>query len=195
MKKISLIIVLTSLLFIGKAQESDSLASLKIDLSIDKELKFKKIYGEQYLFGQIKISIKNNSQMPYSLVKMDEHNLLFIDTINNLKYIPFHVCRSAGFRHGETDILTILPGKTQSLIIDSWDCSGGPFKLPPKGNYMLVYRILSQNNLESIPEYKKLLSKNYKSMKDEIFDAEELLKSDSFWSKAFYSDSINIKLK
>lgn len=116
-------------------------ADLEVRLTVRKPLRL----AASRPTGALAITITHHGPTPVELIHPDVHGLRFIDTATGASHTVLHPC-DCGFVLGldpypESRRLRLAPGASTELVLDAWDCGGGPFRLPPPGRYRVSWRL------------------------------------------------------
>lgn len=155
---------------------------LDVQLAVRKPLRL----TASGLKGALLITVTNRGPAPVEAVHPDVHGLRFIDTQTGAVHLVEHPC-DCGFVLGldpypPSRRLRLEPGASTEVLLEEWDCSGGPFAAPPPGRYRVSWRLAAP----AVPDGK---------------DSERLgercravLRNDDMWRGAPVSNELELEL-
>ncbi len=97
------------------------------------------------LTGALVLTVRNPGAAPVDVIHPDVHGLRFVDTTTGAEHTVLHPCDCAFVLgldpYPEARHLRLAPGASTEVVLDAWDCGGGPFHLPPPGRYRVTWRL------------------------------------------------------
>ncbi|MFP2906969.1 hypothetical protein ACLESD_18375 [Pyxidicoccus sp. 3LFB2] len=114
---------------------------VEVQLTVRKPLRL----SASRLTGGLVLTVRNAGTTPVEVLHPDVHGLRFVDTTTGATHSVLHPCDCAfvlGLEpYPESRLLRLAPGASAEVLLDTWDCGGGPFRLPPPGRYRVSWRL------------------------------------------------------
>ncbi len=141
------------------------------------------------LKGRVRIQLTNDGPAAVQLVDPEIHGLIFQDPDGGeLRVVP-HPCQCVrdARQPDQARRIELAPGESTDSTLEEFGCGGSSWKAPPRGRYLLSYRIHGSATLPA--------EDADGSVKETLDRCVTRLQSETYWEGAFASEPVEIKLR
>ncbi|MCP3141870.1 hypothetical protein [Pyxidicoccus xibeiensis] len=156
--------------------------AVEVRLAVRKPLRL----SASGLTGGLVVTLTHPGTTPVDVVHPDVHGLRFVDTTTGATHTVLHPCDCAFVLgldpYPESRRLRLTPGTSTEVLLDTWDCGGGPFRLPPPGRYRVSWRLAAPAVTDGL------------GMQRLEERCQEVLRRDDVWTAAPESNAVELEI-
>ena len=161
---------------------SVAVPDLEVRLVVRKPLRL----SASGLTGGLVVTLTSRGASPVDVLHPEVHGLRFVDTTTGAEHTVLHPCDCAFVLgldpYPESRRLRLTPGVSTDVVLDTWDCGGGPFQLPPPGRYRVSWRLAAP----AVPDGQGLTGLEERCA--------AVLRRDDVWTGAPESNAVELEL-